>query len=296
MRKSSLRDALRKNCLRFSPGTLLPTALLPGLLLLSAPPVWAQAAAAQSSPKASTQSAFGGFDVVSIKPNKSGSGSSRISARETTFQATNVSLKMLLVNAYGVRDALISGLPKWAEDARWDINAKLIDPPSPEIENRLTREQSTEQYRTKVRSILTERFKLTAHKETRTLPIYELVVMPGPSRFSRSTPAEENQSGTHVNNRDMTGTALTLKDFARFLSDQVDRTVVAKTGLDGTYSFKLKWSPDELAEAAKETGVGDRPPNMYTALQEQLGLKLVAGKGPSEVLVVDSAEPPVLDE
>ncbi len=241
------------------------------------------------------QPAFTGYDVVSIKPNVSGSGSMRISARETTFQATNTSLKMMLVNAYGVRDALISGLPKWAESARWDINAKIVDPLPEVASSKLSREQSTELYRTKVQSILNDRFHLKAHKETRILPLYELVVIPGPLRFKKSEPSEEEHSGINVHNRNMTGTAIPLSAFAGFLSDQVGRTVMDKTGLEGTYDFTLKWSPDELAEAAKETGIIDRPPEIYTALQEQLGLKLVSGKGSSEVLVVDSVEQPVVD-
>ncbi|MGI4757041.1 MAG: TIGR03435 family protein [Janthinobacterium lividum] len=241
------------------------------------------------------QQSFAGYDVISIKPNASGSGSMRISSRETTFQATNTSLKMMLLNAYGVRDALITGLPKWAESDRWDINAKIVDLPKKDAEDKLTREQSTEAYRSKVRSILTDRFKLKVHKEVKTLPTYDLTILPGPLLFQKSTPGEEDHSGTNVHNRSLTATAIALKDFARFLSDQTDRTVIDKTGLEGLYDLTLKWSADELAEATKETGTADRPPDIFSALQEQLGLKLVPGKGPSEVLVVDSIEQPMLD-
>lgn len=275
--------------------TCLPVALLVYDLALCTCLLHGQAASAPQVPVVASTTAFASYDVVSIKPNVSGSGSMRISARETTFQATNTSLKMLLISAYGTRDALISGLPKWTETARWDINAKIVDSAPTGASSKLSSEQGNELYRSKVRSILTERFHLAAHKETRILPIYELILTTGPLRFRKSEPLEEEHAGTNIHNREMTGTAIPLKAFAAFLSDQVGRTVVDKTALEGTYDFSLKWSADELAEATKDTKVGDRPPEIYTALQEQLGLKLVPGRGPSEVLVVDAVDQPVVD-
>ena len=93
----------------------------------------------------------------------------------------------------------------------------------------------------------------------------------------------------------MKATAVPLKNLASFLSEVVGRSVVDKTGLTGDYDLALKWSPDELAEAAKETGATDRPPEIYTALQEQLGLKLVPSKGPLQTLLVDTVSPPAED-
>lgn len=235
------------------------------------------------------------YDVVSIKPNDSGSGSSHINAYETTFQATNISLSWLLVNAYGVLNNNVFGLPKWAEKARWDINAKVVDPEPKVTDGVLKPEDYTARYRYKIQAMLIDRYHLRAHTETRVLPTYELVLLPGPLRFARSTPDEDSSSGTRTRNRNLTATAITLKGMAEYLAGQVGRPVEDKTGLEGKYDFHMVWSSDELAEAAKDTGATDRPPGIYTALQEQLGLKLISGKGPAEVLVVDSVEPPAVD-
>lgn len=288
MTDRGMRGSARGVAIRFCRDALRLTLLIACSMFS---PAHGQAAQA---PGGSALPPFAGYDVVSVKPNLSGSGSSRISARNATFQATNVSLKMMLKTAYGVQDTSISGLPKWSEGARYDINAKIADP-AVEGNDKLTNEQSNEIYRIRVRSILTDRFHLTAHKETKVLPVYDLIVLPGLLRFQKSEPSEEGHSGINVHNRNMTGIAVPLKAFADFLSDQVGRTVIDKTGLNGTYDLSLRWSPDELAEASKETGVSDRPPEIYTALQEQLGLKLTSDKGPSEMLVVDSVDPPAAD-
>ncbi len=80
--------------------------------------------------------------------------------------------------------------------------------------------------------------------------------------------------------------------FSQTLSNMLDRNVIDKTGLTGTYDFKLSWTPTDRLDAAKESGTNDLPPDIFTAVQEQLGLKLVPSKGPSEKLVVDSIEAP----
>ena len=267
---------------------LLALSIVPGVCLVNG-----QAAKSAPASNGPAPAPFGGYDVVSVKPNVSGNGSMRFSTRDTTFQATNISLKMLLVNAYGIRDGLIFGLPKWAESGRWDINAKVLEPaPS---DSKTSREQSTALYRTKVQSILVDRFHLAAHIETKILPIYELVLLPGPTHLQESQAPQDKRGTMSTSDRNMKATAVPLKNLASFLSEVVGRSVVDKTGLTGDYDLALKWSPDELAEAAKETGATDRPPEIYTALQEQLGLKLVPSKGPLQTLVVDTVSPPAED-
>jgi len=87
-------------------------------------------------------------------------------------------------------------------------------------------------------------------------------------------------------------TSITMSDFAVTLADQLHHTVIDKTGLTDAYDFNLKWTPDEDADKAADNGAADRPPDIFTALQEQLGLKLEAAKGPVTTLVVDHAEQP----
>lgn len=111
------------------------------------------------------------YDVASIAPNKSDSGVSSSQWHDGNFTATNASLKSLLVNAYGIRDGLISGLPGWAESARFDVKAKIVDPDLDTLK-KLTREQ----YGDMLAVVLTDRFHLKVHKETKILPVFDLLV------------------------------------------------------------------------------------------------------------------------
>ena len=258
-------------------------ALGAGLLLMLAAPLTFTAVSAQS---------FAGYDVVSVKPSKAGETSWSINENETTFDAKNVSLKSLLEYGYGIREALISGLPKWAESSRWDIAAKVVEPTAEMKEDHLTRQQTEQRDREKVEFILKERFQVRVHKETKVLPSYDLVLLPGPPRLQKSH-GDGKHGSMNVHNRELTATQVPMDALAHFLTGQVGRNVLNKTGLTGSYDLTMKWSPDELVEAAGNNGAIDRPPAIYQALQEQLGLKLQPSKGPTETLVVDFIQEPV---
>ena len=230
------------------------------------------------------------FDIVSIKPNKSGSGNFGIRTDDGSFAATNISLKTLLSNAYGFRDGLISGVPAWAESARFDVDAKIVDP-DVEALKKLTPEQR----RAMLVPILTDRFHVQVHTETRVRPEYDLVVTRDGPKFKESA-LPDAKSGTTVGNNYMTATAVPMSSLTYQLSGQLDRTVIDKTGLKGKYDLHLKWAPEQAAMAGPDGGEradsNDTAPSIFTALQEQLGLKLQPVKGPVETLVVDRAEPP----
>jgi uncharacterized protein (TIGR03435 family) len=236
------------------------------------------------------------YDVVAIKPNKSGSGSMRISTRDANYLGTNVSLLQLLANAYGIRDGLITGLPGWAESARFDINAKIVDPDPAAVKN-LTRDQRG----ALMIALLTDRFGLKAHKEIKTLPIYELVIAKERPRFKEVAPAPPqdpavprtpNSPGSMTTSRtELTGNAIPIASLISSLSNQLDRNVIDKTGLAGKYNLHLKWAPDQPASDSAASAEEPAPP-LFTAIQEQLGLKLQPAKGPVEALVVDHVEQP----
>jgi uncharacterized protein (TIGR03435 family) len=238
------------------------------------------------------------YDVVSIHPHRSGDDSIDVTSRDGSFMASNVSLKNLISEAYGIREDLISGLPGWADSARFDITAKTIDPNPSALKN-LTRKQNGAM----LRPILIDRFQVKVHNEIKTLPVFDLVLLRSGPKFQKSSPPTNNPNhpvpdgqpspgGVWIHNYDLTATAIPLSTLADVLADQLDRTVIDKTGLTGLFDLKLKWTPDRLLNNAADDGSQNLPPSLFTALQEQLGLKLDSSKGPVETLIVDHAEKP----
>ena len=226
------------------------------------------------------------YDVVSIRPNKSGSGSVDIETNIDRYAATNISFKGLLEDAYGIKKELISGVIGPIDSARFDVVAKIIDP-DPKVIRKLTNRQR----QSMLLPILAERFKLKAHTEIKILPVYELVVIDSGPKFKQTTDGSKHSSGTSVQGRDLnfqlTAYRISMTSLASTLTGQVHRTVIDKTGLPGNYDVAMKWSSDNAVNAGVELG-----PSIFTALQEQLGLKLKPAKGPVETLVVDYAAMP----
>ena len=226
------------------------------------------------------------YDAVSIKPNKTGSGSVHISSDTAYYNATNVSVKMLLQSVYDVRETLISGIPGDIDSQRFDIAAKVVEPDMDAL-----RKLAPKERREMLLPALLERFHLQAHTETKTLPVFELVVVGNGPKFQRTVDAPGKNAGTSVNSHGH-GTELTthgdsMKSFAETLSHQVHRTVIDKTGLAEKYDLAMKWTPEDSPDTSP-----DAAPGLFTALQEQLGLKLQPAKGPVETLVVDHVEMP----
>jgi uncharacterized protein (TIGR03435 family) len=241
------------------------------------------AAPSGSTPQAeNTAATLPVYDVVSIKPNKSGSGSLDVETHSNTYSATNISLKKLLENAYGIKEDLISGLSGPIASARFDIEAKIVEP-DPDALKKL----SPNQRDAMLLPFLKERFQLKAHTETKTLPIYELIVIKGGPKFKQSSGDSTGNRSTNIHNRELTAHDIAMGSFASTLEGQVHRTVIDKTGLEGSYDLTLKWSPDDATSTQT-----DSAPAIFTALQEQLGLKLQPAKGPVQTLVVDHAEMP----
>jgi len=247
------------------------------------------------------------FDVVSIKPNQSGSGSVSMNTNNDSFSATNVSLKRLLERAYNIKEDLISGEPGWVNSARFDIKAKVVDPNIDEL-----KKLSPEQRRSMLQPVLAERFQLKVHKETRTLPVYEMVTLKGGPKFTEAAPDDKAVEGSKgsggvgrgsmsVRNTELTAHAVALASLTDVLSQQLHRTVLDKTGLTGKYDLNLKWAPDDHSSPMfkgpedsqrADTAADSSGPSIFTALQEQLGLKLQSTKGPVETLVIDHVEMP----
>ena len=217
------------------------------------------------------------FDAASIKPSNPDSvgGSTFSFTSGGGFAATNATLKGLIESAYDVRDFQISGGPGWLDSDRYDLTAKS----SPGASG------TTNETRQRLQSLLSERFQLRVHRETKDLPEYALVVGKGGAKLREGEPAN-GPAGIQRECGRMTGTGASIANLTVYLSRQLDRPAVDKTDLAGRYDFQFSWTPDSGPCA----GASSDAPSLFTALQEELGLKLESTKGPVEVIVVDGAE------
>ena len=254
------------------------------------------------APAPSSQASAPTYDVVSIKQNKSGDGGKSMSAVSASFKGTNLTIVDLVMNSYDLTsDDLIYGLPGWTRSAHFDIYAKIVNPDMKQIDN-----LTDEQREAMILAILKDRFHFQAHLETKTLPVYDLVVAKGGAKFTggngpdavtAAALAKRNITvgGMVTYNGEITAGAMPLSSLVFNLTGVVGRTVVDKTGLTGKYNFELKWTPEHGVQASADNGQADAEnsaPSIFTALQEQLGLKLQSSKGPVETLVVDHIEMP----
>ncbi|MGB2662896.1 MAG: TIGR03435 family protein [Candidatus Acidiferrum sp.] len=255
------------------------------------------------------------FEVASIKPNKVGNNMIRIMFSPNGFEGTNATLQMLVKIAYGIDDNQISGGPNWLSTDHFDINAKM-DSATADALHKLTEDEAKPERQHMLQVLLADRFKLTFHRETKELSIYELVVAKNGPKLQEAKPGDTYPNGIkgpdgvgrpgvmRMGRGEVTGQGLPVSALARLLTQQLGRTVIDKTGLTAKYDFTLKWTPDE-SEAAMFRGADPGPqgststtsadssgPSIFTAIQEQLGLRLEAQKGPVEILVIDHAEQP----
>lgn len=251
---------------------------------------WGGALAALAFGALWAQQARPSFDVTSVKPNKSVDRKFGIvPSPGGRVRATNSTLKQLINVAYQMPDFRISGNAGWMNSDRFDIEAKAAgDPPR-------------EQLLLMLQSLLADRFKLVVHRETRELPTYDLRVDKGGPKLKEGKcvgqPGPANPCGGFNASAwgHFVGKAAGMGQLIQFLSTLQSRAVVDKTGLTGEYDMELTWTPEELPTLPADPDQARPDPNgpsIFTALQEQLGLRLEPSKGPVEMLVIDSAEKP----
>ncbi len=255
-------------------------------------------------PAASAQAPGSGaapaFEVSVVRLNKSGDSGSRSNFQNGRFTATNVLLKNLIhYQAYGVPEPRILGGPKWINSRRFDIEAKMDSSLAGELE-KLDRDERTTLRQAIFQKLLADRFRLAVHWETRELSIYALVVAKQGSRLQAAKESDRG-SGTSSGYGSFTARNLTVDQIAQALtqelSEEVGRVIVDKTGIQGRYDATLKWTPAEDAppgggHAPDSTPAGNSEPALFTAIQEQLGLRLESARGPVKVLVIDHVEMP----
>jgi bla regulator protein BlaR1 len=275
-----------------------------GILVLAISPLRAVTSAQVQAPGAAPA-----FDVASVKPNHSGDIRVVIQAMPGgRYMATNATLRILIRDAYALESFQLLGGPGWLDSDRFDISAKAPGNPTPA------------QQRLMLRALLEERFKLSVHTETRDLPRYALVLARtdgklGPQLRRTGTDCSQapewigtgpppargpdspcRSAGPGVGGA-MRFRGITLDAFAKFLATPVRRPVIDRTGLAGDFDIELGMST-EFGPPPPPPGQPDQvdrtsAPSIFTALQEQLGLKLDPQRGPVDVLVIDHVERPV---
>jgi uncharacterized protein (TIGR03435 family) len=231
------------------------------------------------------------FEVVSIKPTEgqpTNSGFRR--AAGGVLNATNVSVRFLIEYAYGVRDDQISGGPAWLDSARYEVLAK----PGGDSDSagRAPQGDSAKLIKLRTQSLLADRFHVVLHRETKELPVFTLIVDKKGTKGLRESTAGKTDFVSNGHHLDCQHVSMAVFA-AEFLAHQTGRSVTDQTGLGGNFDFTLDWAPDDAPPpTADAQAAAVQFPPLLLALQQQLGLRLEAHKGPVEVLVIDHAEKP----
>jgi bla regulator protein blaR1 len=262
------------------------------------------------------------FDVASIKPSDPNSHNVNFNSSPGLINISGATAKLLIQEAYDVRDTQISGGPGWVGVDRFDIMAKIVREAVAPGTAKPSEDQAAAaaRQRERLRNLLADRFRLKTRRETRELTVYALTIAkngpkikkskaddPAPTIADNKEPGPGRGSVMRVGRGQIAVQAIPLSDLARVLSQQLGRTVIDKTGLEGDYDFTLEWAPDQgsgspfggpAEPSAKETGQGSAGgsesggPTLFAAIQEQLGLKLESQKAQVEMLVIESIEKP----
>jgi uncharacterized protein (TIGR03435 family) len=298
---------------KLSPGRKLFLAAA-GIAAVSAPivlgflnprPGPAQTSANAASPK---------FEVASIKPSDGSNGLFRVGLDPSgRFMANNITVKFLLEQAYGMKDSQISGAPSWVDSEHYDIEAK---PEDAFVQEKLSRDERFRQTSLMMRSLLADRFKLIVRHETKEQPIYAMVVAKNGLKLHEAAPAPEpdpstrpspggpvGRGGIQMRRGELIANAVGLDRLEDILSRIVGRVVLNQTGLTGVYDFDLKWTPEEGEGPIMRGPAGPPPadappppeangPNIFSAVQDQLGLKLESQKSPVDTIVIEHIEKP----
>jgi uncharacterized protein (TIGR03435 family) len=230
------------------------------------------------------------FDVASVKPTPPGEGGGLVHQPPggQSYEALGAPLRVIMTVAYSVTDRQISGGPEWINSDRWTIEAKA------------DRRGTSDELHAALAHLLEERFQLKVRHETRELPVYILTVDKKGSKMPVHDPADllhEPISGGPI--QGMTGRNATMNYFAFFLSRMLDLNVIDRTNLPDHYDLDFHFVPERRNDLPVGAAGAGAPmpalpdgPDIFTALREQLGLRLEKGKGPVDYLVIEHVEKP----
>jgi uncharacterized protein (TIGR03435 family) len=256
-----------------------------GVLALSVSGMLAQSSTPAPRPK------FDSFEVATIKPMESGKQTGRYITMQGThrFVEKDYTLKLLIAAAYELNPQTTSGGPEWINSEHYDILAITPGEVRPNHDEQMSM----------LRNLLTDRFKLSFHREQKEFSIYSLeLARNGPKLKETTHPDDPTTVGPGVvypQRIVLPRRNATMGDFTSLLQRAIlDRPVVDRTGLTGRYDFDLEWAPDETqfgGDVPPASAEAPAPP-LFTAVQQQLGLRLVANRGQVAALVVDAAQRP----
>ena len=237
------------------------------------------------------------YDVTSVKQHPSVENSMGSKYRPDGFICSNLTLLNLIFIAYDTKQDRISGGPSWLDSIGFDVEAKVA---GSDVE--AFKKLSPEQRNDLLKNLLADRFKLKVHFVTKGSPMYDMVVAKGGPKFKLPAPTKESveigkdpeaakprsvEAGPGM----FKGRRVSMDMLASQLSSTLHSSVVDKTGLTGLYNVDLKWRPED-ARPSNEDADAESSPSIFTAIQEQLGLKLIPTKGQTETLVIDHVEKP----
>ncbi len=234
------------------------------------------------------------FEVASIKPSDPNGHGVRIEmAPGGRFTASGVTVKFLIQQAYDIKDFQITAGPGWMGSEKYDITAKAEGEGG---------DMTPERLRPMMQALLADRFQLKFHRDDKEMPVYALVVgKNGPKMHAseRVPEGDDRRGGTQVriSRGQITAQGMSMSMLANQLSNRLGRNVLDKTGLPGNYDFTLEFTPEGMQPmGGREPGVEAAPPldspgpSLFTAVQEQLGLKLESQKGPVSLFIIDQIQ------
>jgi uncharacterized protein (TIGR03435 family) len=205
-----------------------------------------------------------------------GAGRSSERTNPGHVMAENITPGSMIQQAFGVRASQIEGAPDWIETDKYDLQATTGT----------TKDLNDVELQPYWESLLATRFRMKYHRALKEMQVYSLTLAKGGAKLPENTSGGE--TSTHLTKNaghaSLTSTHIAMPQFAVLLGKRLDRTVIDKTGLTGIYDIRLEWSPDLSTDTSSAS--------IFTALQDQLGLKLESGKGPVEIIVIDTIEKP----
>lgn len=227
------------------------------------------------------------YEIVSVKPSKPGCDVMSFQSPPGRLMIHCYDLQRLLFVAYNIRlEAKIPGMPGWGYSIPFDIDAKA-DETTTDAMNRFTEGKQRIQTQRMIQEILADRFKLRVHTETRERPVYDLVIAKRGFKLKPTQMGDQPDGNYSWGSGRIQVRGGPIASLVYCLSEGLaDRIVIDKTGLTGNYEINLTWTPDD------QQGTPDAGPTLFTAIEEQLGLKLIPSKGPVDTFVVDHAEKP----
>jgi uncharacterized protein (TIGR03435 family) len=230
------------------------------------------------------------FEVASIRPSKAPDATNRLGPTpQGGLRGENVTVMQLIALAYGVRPFLIADAPGWASAERFDVVAtpdqsEELPPNAPGAQ----RDAFRERVRQRIQALLADRFGLVIRHGERTMPVYKLVAAKSGHKMTTSTAQEPRRMES--NSRMLRGTSVDMKTVADALAGLLLRPVIDETNLSGTFNLQMQFA-DVRAEA-KPDGDGTAAATVFTAITEQLGLRLEAARAPSPVFIVEKVQRP----